>query len=136
MLLYHRGLGTNGEMDAALDEEAGFKTWMANNSQLDTPATDSPTIAADPKTNAGAVADMLGGAPVTTDAVTKLGNEQAGNASHAHDQPARSSLASTSTGARTENVNGDPATIGGVRTAELDRAIQAMLGVCAFLDPN
>jgi hypothetical protein len=35
VLLYHRGLGAVGEMDAAVEEEAGFHAWMANHSNQD-----------------------------------------------------------------------------------------------------
>lgn len=41
MLLAHRGLGMNGEMDEAAEEEAGFREWVANRGKGD--AADSET---------------------------------------------------------------------------------------------
>ena len=99
VLLFHRGLGTQGEMDAALEEEAGFKTWMANNSShRDSPAVDSPAAGerdAAVDVGSGAGRAVVGGASGTS--CSALGDE--------------------------------PQTIGGVPTVQLDQAIQAALSM-------
>lgn len=104
VLLFHRGLGTQGEIDEALEEEAGFKTWMANNSHRDSPAVDSP-LAGDRESSAVAGAE---------------GSEaEAGAAGAVSEGP---------TGSSRSTLGADPLSIGGVPTAELDQAIQAVLG--------
>lgn len=107
VLLFHRGLGTNGEMDAALEEEARFKTWMENNSSH----RDSPDPAS--RNNYGCCSNE----PQQQSNVAGSGNEEGGP-----------SAPSTSC-QRASGQSQDPNTIGGISTSELDHAIQAALGM-------
>lgn len=120
VLLFHRGLGTQGEMEAALEEEAGFKTWMANNSSHhDSPAVDSPVA------RSGGDRDGLVVEGVQLSNAAQGADQEAAVANVAH---ASEHAAGLPSGPASSTPGGEPQMIGGVHTAELDQAIQAALG--------